>query len=74
MTVEYSVAQRMVSNVLSLLVALAVIWLLWKLLKLSIIILFWLIVIALAAFFVKAFIIPAIVLIGGIFVYGFHNL
>ncbi|WP_367341548.1 hypothetical protein [Limosilactobacillus sp.] len=58
---------------ISLLVALAVIWLLWKLLKLSIVILFWLIVIALAAFFVKALIIPAIVLIGGIFVYGLNN-
>lgn len=63
----------MVRNVISLLVALAVIWLLWKLLKLSIVILFWLIVIALAAFFVKALIIPAIVLIGGIFVYGLNN-
>lgn len=73
MVLEYSVAQRMVRNLISLLVALAVIWLLWKLLKLSIIILFWLIVIALAAFFVKALIIPAIVLIGGIFVYGLNN-
>ncbi len=73
MVLEYSVAQRMVRNVISLLVALAVIWLLWKLLKLSIVILFWLIVIALAAFFVKALIIPAIVLIGGIFVYGLNN-
>lgn len=57
-----------------MLVTLAVIWLLWKLLKLSVILLFWLTVIAVAAFFIKAFLIPAILLIGGILVYGFNRL
>lgn len=68
---EYDNCERMVKEIMGLLIAIVAIWLLWKLLKLSISILFWLIAIAVVAFFVKVLVIPALVLIGGIFAYGF---
>ncbi|WP_295745895.1 hypothetical protein [uncultured Limosilactobacillus sp.] len=58
---------------MSLLVTIAVIWLLWKPLKLSINLLFWLIAIAVVAFFVKALVIPALFVIGGLFAYALFN-
>lgn len=58
---------------MSLLVTIAVIWLLWKLLRLSISLLFWLIAIAVVAFFIKILVIPAIFVIGGLFAYAFFN-
>jgi hypothetical protein len=56
-----------------LLVTIAVIWLLWKLLKLSFSLLFWLIAIAIVAFFVKVLVLPALIVIGGLFAYAFFN-
>lgn len=58
---------------MGLLVTIAVIWLLWKLLKLSFSLLFWLIVIAIVAFFVKVLVLPALIVIGGLFAYAFFN-
>jgi hypothetical protein len=55
---------------MSLLITLVAIWLLWKLLKFSFWLLGFLIVVALVGFFVKALLIPAIVLLGGGLVYG----
>ncbi len=50
---------------MSLLIGLLVIWLLWKLLKFSFWLLGVLIIVALIGFFVKALLIPAIILIAG---------
>lgn len=59
---------------MSLLISIAVLWLLWKLLKLSLWVLGVIILVALAAFFVKALLIPAIVVIAGLLGFGaFHN-
>ncbi|MCI1925921.1 MAG: hypothetical protein LKJ72_02585 [[Lactobacillus] timonensis] len=58
---------------MGLLVTIAVIWLLWKLLKLSFSLLFWLIAIAIVAFFVKVLVLPALIVIGGLFAYAFFN-
>lgn len=58
---------------MSLLITIVAIWLLWKLLKLSFSLLFWLVAIAVVAFFIRALVIPALVLIGGIFTYAFAN-
>lgn len=58
---------------MSLLITIVAIWLLWKLLKLSFSLLFWLVAIAVVAFFIRALVIPALVLIGGIFAYAFAN-
>lgn len=55
---------------MSILIALVAIWLLWKLLKFSFWLLGFLIIVALVGFFVKALLIPAIVLIGGGLIYG----
>lgn len=56
---------------MSLLITIAIIWLCWKLLKLSVSLLFWLVAIALVAFFVKILILPALLVMGGIFAYAF---
>lgn len=58
---------------MSLLITIVAIWILWKLLKLSFSLLFWLVAIAVVAFFIRALVIPALVLIGGIFAYAFEN-
>jgi hypothetical protein len=58
---------------MGLLITIVAIWLLWKLLKLSFSLLFWLVAIAVVAFFIRALIIPALVVIGGIFAYAFAN-
>ncbi|HIW70113.1 MAG TPA: hypothetical protein H9876_01840 [Candidatus Limosilactobacillus merdipullorum] len=58
---------------MSLLITIVAIWILWKLLKLSFSLLFWLVAIAVVAFFIRALVIPALVLIGGIFAYAFAN-
>ena len=58
---------------MGLLVTIAVIWLLWKLLKLSFSLLFWLIAIAIVAFFVKVLVLPALIVIVGLFAYAFFN-
>ncbi len=58
---------------MSLLITIVAIWLLWKLLKLSFSLLFWLVAIAVVAFFIRALVIPALVVIGGIFAYAFAN-
>lgn len=58
---------------MGLLVTIAVIWLLWKLLKLSFSLFFWLIAIAIVAFFVKVLVLPALIVIGGLFAYAFFN-
>lgn len=55
---------------MSLLIGLIVIWLLWKLLKFSFWLLGFLIIIALAGFFIHAFLIPAIILLLGGLTYG----
>lgn len=56
---------------MGLLLTIAAIWLLWKLLKLSISLLFWLVAIAIIAFFIRVLVIPALLVIGGIFAYAF---
>lgn len=58
---------------MSLLITIVAIWILWKLLKISFSLLFWLVAIAVVAFFIRALVIPALVLIGGIFAYAFAN-
>ncbi|WP_040455524.1 hypothetical protein [Limosilactobacillus coleohominis] len=58
---------------MSLLIGLLVIWLLWKLLKFSFWLLGVLIIVALIGFFVKALLIPAIILIAGGLLYGFGS-
>lgn len=58
---------------MSLLITIVAIWILWKLLKLSFSLLFWLVAIAVVVFFIRALVIPALVLIGGIFAYAFAN-
>lgn len=58
---------------MGLLITIVAIWLLWKLLKLSFSLLFWLVAIAVVAFFIRALVIPALVVIGGIFAYAFAN-
>lgn len=55
---------------MELLLTLIGLWLLWKLFKLSLHLLFWIAIIAVAAFFVKTLILPAILLIGGIIGWG----
>lgn len=55
---------------MELLLTLVGLWLLWKLFKLSLHLLFWIAIIAVATFFVKALILPAILLIGGIVGWG----
>lgn len=55
---------------MSLLIGLIVIWLMWKLLKFSLWLFWVLILIALAGFFIHAFLIPAIILILGGLTYG----
>lgn len=51
---------------MGLLLTLIGLWILWKLFKLSLHLLFWIAIIAVAAFFVKVLILPAVLLIGGI--------
>ena len=58
---------------MSWLIGLLVIWLLWKLLKFSFWLLGVLIIVALIGFFVKALLIPAIILIAGGLLYGFGS-
>ncbi|KRM76266.1 hypothetical protein FC35_GL000690 [Limosilactobacillus coleohominis DSM 14060] len=58
---------------MSLLIGLLVVWLLWKLLKFSFWLLGVLIIVALIGFFVKALLIPAIILIAGGLLYGFGS-
>lgn len=58
---------------MSLLIGLLVIWLLWKLLKFSFWLLGVLIIVALIGFFVKALLIPAIILIADGLLYGFGS-
>lgn len=55
---------------MSLLITILVIWLLWKLLKFSFWLLGLLLIVALVGFFVKALLIPAMVLLGGGLLYG----
>lgn len=58
---------------MELLLTLVGLWILWKLFKLSLHLLFWIAIIAVAAFFVKVLILPAVLLIGGIIGWGvFH--
>lgn len=58
---------------MSLLIGLLVIWLFWKLLKFSFWLLGLLIIVALVGFFVKALLLPAIILICGGLIYGFGS-
>lgn len=55
---------------MGLLLTLIGLWILWKLFKLSLHLLFWIAIIAVAAFFVKVLILPAVLLIGGIIGWG----
>jgi hypothetical protein len=55
---------------MSLLIAILIIWLLWKLLKFSFWLLGLLLIVALVGFFVKALLIPAVIILGGGLLYG----
>lgn len=69
----YNVVIRNEVTIMGLLVSIAVLWLLWKLLKLSLWLLGVVILIALVAFFVKALLIPAVIVIAGLFGLGAYN-
>lgn len=58
---------------MSLLITILVVWLLWKLLKFSFWLLGFLLIVALVGFFIKALLIPAIILLGGGLLYGFGS-
>ncbi len=58
---------------MSLIIGLLIIWLLWKLLKFSFWLLGLLIIVALVGFFIKALLLPAIILICGGLIYGFSS-
>ncbi|HJA22742.1 hypothetical protein [Limosilactobacillus coleohominis] len=55
---------------MSLLITILIIWLLWKLLKFSFWLLGLLLIVALVGFFVKALLIPAVIILGGGLLYG----
>ena len=55
---------------MSLLITILIIWLLWKLLKFSFWLLGLLLIVALVGFFVKAPLIPAVIILGGGLLYG----
>ena len=55
---------------MSLLITILIIWLLWKLLKFSFWLLGLLLIVALVGFFVKALLIPEVIILGGGLLYG----
>lgn len=55
---------------MSLLITILIIWLLWKILKFSFWLLGLLLIVALVGFFVKALLIPAVIILGGRLLYG----
>ncbi len=55
---------------MSLLITILIIWLLWKILKFSFWLLGLLLIVALVGFFVKALLIPAVIILGGGLLYG----
>ncbi|WP_251546849.1 hypothetical protein [Limosilactobacillus caecicola] len=59
---------------MSLLIGLIALWILWKLFKFSLWLLSFLIIVALVGFFIKALLIPAIVLIVGGLAVGFGSI